>query len=552
MSSVLREDWFESRGIPANSSTLFFPVLEMIANPSSSLSLLFDSSLYSWVLLLTVVPGNSNYTTIPGDEQIHFLFKITVITPQQNQQLDEYYGIKKRSESVESFSQETKLQQNINLDNIRYGRAEKAPPVTSFALFGGAQATSFLSILKNKAIRQNDYETAGVMRVLDYLRPMIMQNNYHLGVIVMPKYSNASTLARRIKAGWKITLDFNAEQIASVLKMIIWHKGMPFDLHENNQLLDMMNDELVIIDYGRTSGLLEPGDNFLDSASKRRIYDEITGKYEPEFNRLEGEYSKNPSIDANSKLYQEICRYMNAVLAWVKEIEIRGNMRRFPKRYDSNPEDASKMTFIRKIMMLDPVTNCEVLYTAFKKLVEYNKVKNRGLTQHEISKFIKEGRIIAFERVEPVAFYCDIPQQIGPFQMETTEPRNSSVSSAQGVGHTSRYIDSSSHSATVINEGPPNQISTPSFSPDQVQGPVQGPVQDESSVSSMETDKHQTTDSFWKSFGGIRMGTKSKSYRNATPKYVKNRTKYLISKRKRKTRKTRKTKKQRKTRKTKK
>lgn len=38
MSSVLKEGWFESRGITRGPNTLFFPVLEMIANPTSVIS----------------------------------------------------------------------------------------------------------------------------------------------------------------------------------------------------------------------------------------------------------------------------------------------------------------------------------------------------------------------------------------------------------------------------------------------------------------------------------------------------------------------------------
>lgn len=38
MSSVLKEGWFESRGITRGPNTQFFPVLEMIANPTSVIS----------------------------------------------------------------------------------------------------------------------------------------------------------------------------------------------------------------------------------------------------------------------------------------------------------------------------------------------------------------------------------------------------------------------------------------------------------------------------------------------------------------------------------
>ena len=228
MSSLLKDGWFESRGIaPPNTSTLILPVLEMIEDPTSVLSVFFDTSLKSFVLLLDVQPGHSMYTNLSDDEQTEFLLKISVISDINDRRLTKYNTvISKETETADSFKTESELQQNINLDTVRYGSTEKAPPVTSFALFGGINATSFLSILKNKAIGQNRPESAQVLVVVDYLRTEIMRYNYQIGVIVMPRISGSIPMA----ANTFITWDIVAEQIASVLQIVIKQKSIPFDL----------------------------------------------------------------------------------------------------------------------------------------------------------------------------------------------------------------------------------------------------------------------------------------------------------------------------------
>ena len=219
MSSVLKAGWFASRVIDPNTSTLILPVLEMIEDPTSVLSVFFDTSLKSFVLLLGVQPGHSMYTNLSDDEQTEFLLKISVISDRNDTSLTKYTNanISKSTESADSFKTESELQQNINLDTIRYGSTEKAPPVTSFALFGGINATSFLSILKNKANSQRRAESAQVLVVVDYLRTEIMRNHYQIGVIVMPRISGSIPMA----ANTIITWDIVAEQIASVLQIVI-------------------------------------------------------------------------------------------------------------------------------------------------------------------------------------------------------------------------------------------------------------------------------------------------------------------------------------------
>lgn len=583
MSSVLREDWFASRDIPANTSTVFLPILEMIANPTSVISVFFDTSLKSWVLLLRVQPGNSMYENFSSVEQTEFLLKIAVITRENDETLPQYKVFtKKQSESAQSFTEEAERQQTMSMDSARYNSDEICPPVTSYALLPYHQATasspeatdatSFLSILKNKVISQRSipmspdemYKSEDVLIVVDYLRNLVMRHRFKvlpftdeitilgLGVIVMPREVNSITLSDYIKnlGGGPISYRVLAEQTASVLQLVIKQKVIPFDLHNKNQLID---DKLSvkIIDFGRSVGV-KPGDvgdeDFLTTEQKHDAYNEITKLhgYEPLLNGLERTIDTRGRYDATSRDHAKICETILEILLWIRSIELMGVSQRFRK---SN--QVSKMSFIEQIEQMRPTDKCLTLYTAFQIFKSSNAINDERITQRKINKLIGQHRVIGFGGVTSDDFYCHIPQSVGPFPMETNEPPDTYVSSAQG-GPRSRYIDSTSDSATVVNTGPQlanisssKQNSTPSFSPNQNADPqVFG-----NSLSHPNFGSYQKTDSFWKSFGGVRMRTKSKSYRNAVPKYVKNRTKYLISKSKRKTRKP---KKQRKTRKSKK
>jgi hypothetical protein len=445
------------------------------------------------------------------------------------------------------------------------------------------------------------YKSEDVKHVVDYLRILVMRHKFKvlpfspeitilgLGVIVMPREVNSITVSDFIKnlGGVPIPYVVFAQQAASLLQLVIKQKVIPFDLHGKNQLID---DKLSvkIIDFGRSVGV-KPGDvgdeDFLSREEKAHAYNEINGLhgYEPQLNGLERAIDTREPYNSKNIGQAKICQTIEEILLWIRSIELAGVSRRFSR---SNP--SSKMTFIEEIEKMDPTDKCLTLYTAFKIFISSNAINDKTITQGRIRELIGENRLVGFGRANPLVFYCHIPQTIGPFTMETTEPPDTNVTSAQG-GPPSRYIDSSD-SATVINAGPQlaNMSSTQLMPQAFAQGPqlanlssstqlmppafAQGPqlANMSSSTQLMPQAFAQGpnpgqspgpgTSTFWgsfyesskdqgsrKGFGGsyktrskIKTKRRLKLYRNLAPKYVKNRTKYLTSKRKRKTRKTKK------------
>lgn len=519
------------------------------------------------------------YENFSRVEQTEFLLKISVITRENDETLPQYKVFtKKQSESQESFTEEAERQQTMSMDSARYNSDEICPPVTSYALFGydpaasatsrgkAAAATSFLSVLKNKVISQRSipmspdelYKSEDVNKVVDYLRILVMRHRFKvlpftpeitilgLGVIVMPREVNSITVSDYIKnlGGGPISYKVLAQQAASLLQLVIKQKVIPFDLHGKNQLID---DKLSvkIIDFGRSVGV-KPGDvgdeAFLTDEEKAHVYNEITQLhgYEPQLNGLERRIDTRVPYDAKNRDHAKICQTIEEILLWIKSIELAGVSRRFGR---SNP--SSKMTFIEQIEQMNPTDKCLTLYTAFQIFISSIAINDEKITQGEIGQLISEHRIIGFRGLEPIVFYCHIPSEVGPFTMETTEPPDTNVSSAQG-GPPSRYLDSSD-SATVVNAGPQlanlssSQFSTPAFA--QSPGPGTTTFWGSFNQSSKDQGSGKGFGGSYKTRSKIKTKRRLKSYRNLASKYVKKRAKYLTSKRKRKQRKTKKNKK---------
>jgi hypothetical protein len=513
MSSVLVEDFFERIGEVPAGNNLFFPILIMLEDPTSEISVFFDSSLKSWVLLLRTQPGHSLYTDLAGNEQSDFLLKIAVLTRKNDQKLEMYkINIKKQSESLDSFKQEAELQQNISIDSARYGSREICPPITTFALLinnpatnsmpEASAATEFLRILENKAINQNNAESENVLEVLEYLKNLVMRRIFSfgddnppiiilgLGVLVMPRMVGSITVSDYIKSlnHGPIPYTVLAQQAASLLQIVIKQKVIPFDLHTKNQLIDD-NLSVKIIDFGRSVGV-KPGDvgdeDFLTNSHKAIILNKITefDGFESKLNRFESHVDTREKYNPRNKYHNQICETVNAILLWVREIELMGNRRRFPGR-----EPVSRFGFIRDIEKMPHEDKCRTLYAAFKIFIDSNTIRDRGVTQRKIGELTELGRIIGFGGVGPETFaVTKIPDNIGGFDISIYEPEETRYNNASGflIGNSDGSDLESTAVATEIIQTPGdhNLSSFTPYTPFTPHTPFTPPVQQEQQFAS--------------------------------------------------------------------
>ena len=493
MSSLLKDGYFSSRpdllqGGRILSNILFFPVIEMISDPTSVISIFFDTSLKSWVLKLVVLPGRSMYTNISGVEQIQFIIKLCIVTPPITtrdgvvvpiyKKMQDYYSINgnptpypKSSETADSIFSESKIQQDVSLDSILGGSNEVSPPVTSFVIFDVPQSAEFLSILKNKALLQGSRD---LIHTIDYLRPIIMHGDMHggykLGVIVMPMVLNSIPVSQIQISDDKLRI----ETTTSVVRLVVIDKAFPFDLHTNNRLYvtdptNPLNNRVVLIDFGRTSGLRPDDDDnsYIDKQDRITLYELITSNYELRLNRLSRSFESNKNnAAATAAMEGEICQYMKEVLEWIKNVEIQCNQKREQMLHGGHldPDKAYKMKFIDIILNTpDERARCGLLMESFKNLSDSIKVTNPAINKRAIDAVIREGRIIGFHDVGARDFECSrIPDRIGSFtinkieppqQLGTqTNPRAASASSSDD-SRTASYADSrtASYSRTAAD-----------------------------------------------------------------------------------------------------
>ena len=471
MSSLLKDGYFSSRpdllqGGRILSNILFFPVIEMISDPTSVISIFFDTSLKSWVLKLVVLPGRSMYTNISGVEQTQFIIKLCIVTPPITKngvvvpiytKMPEYFSINgnpspypKSSETADSIFSESKIQQDVSLDSILGGSNEVSPPVTSFVIFDVPQSAEFLSILKNKAFFQGSRD---LIHTIDYLRTTIMNNRYKLGVIVMPMVLNSIPVAQIQISDDKLRI----ETTTSVVRLVVIDKAFPFDLHTNNRLYvtdptNPLNNRVVLIDFGRTSGLRPDDDDnsYIDKQDRIILYELITSNYEPRLYGLLRSFESNKNnAAATAAMEGEICQYMKEVLEWIKNVEIQCNQKReqMLRGRQLDPDEAYKMKFIDIILNTpDERARCGLLMESFKNLSDSIKVTNPAINKRAIDTIISQGRIIGFRGVVASDFECSrIPDRIGNFTINKIEPQPNPQAASAASSSTASYTGTASY-----------------------------------------------------------------------------------------------------------
>ena len=135
--------------------TGFISIIDMVNKPRCDLNLLTYKSLKGFMITLDIPKNDSeylglkNYTTftVPIES---FILKFVVITIGNNKKLSMYKGVKKSSETENSFYEEAKLQQDIWKNSILGARPEICPPVANFFIFYNDNAKNVCDFFENK------------------------------------------------------------------------------------------------------------------------------------------------------------------------------------------------------------------------------------------------------------------------------------------------------------------------------------------------------------------------------------------------------------------
>ena len=328
----------------------FTPIMDMINNRSSALDVLTYKSLKGFMITLDISPEETEYFGLDKYYKFtkpitSFILKFAVITEDNDEELPIYKGIKKHSESKDSYHDEAKLQQNIWKKSIIGGRREICPPVANFSLFDNNNSSELCCIFKSKSRK-----TPNVNSIFNYLLDCISVNqSYGIGVIVMPNIEKSDTFGKFLN--YPDGYDFYGIEInpetrnlayasvsAQIARLFIDIGVIHYDLHSGNILIFVTPDNNIsslIIDFGRASNIFNSiNDDYLTLGEKRS------------FNSKRGNYYNKLFFPHQSDEFKKT--FLIEVLDFISATDHKKNQEIFqftdPKRYqmrwyDSYPKD---------------------------------------------------------------------------------------------------------------------------------------------------------------------------------------------------------------------
>ena len=241
----------------------FTPVYDMAVKDSSIVSLLTASSLKGFMFNLIVDESNSEYLTLNGTQftsvVTKFILKFVVITGNPNFYLGDYNGVRKSSESINTFFEEAKLQQHIWKKSITGGGPAICPSVANLSMFNWINSARLLSFFFHKTDARPDTSEA-----FRFIFNKSNKETRGIGVLVMPTITQSTTLGRFVNLpdnshfyGKAITDVEKSEAVsnvfAQIVRLFIEIGVIHFDLHRGNALI-YLTPELEIksslIDFG--------------------------------------------------------------------------------------------------------------------------------------------------------------------------------------------------------------------------------------------------------------------------------------------------------------
>lgn len=261
----------------------FQPIYDMLSSRGAILKLVSYSSLYGFIVSLDVQKRFAEYYGFVngGFNKLvtSYIIKIVIITHTQGTALPPFKHSRKRSEGLETFFDEAKIQQNTWRKSVSAGMEELCPPVANFSVFAGEDFLRFTDFLVSISFYSKMAECAEYLQ--DYAHANI--RNASMGIIVMPNIPNSVTYYKfkELHSEGRLSdsrfvngsICILAKLLFLLLKLRVFHH----DFHSGNSMVSVAPpNDCMIIDFGRTSDLNDQTDNkFLNAAEKLDMINHI-------------------------------------------------------------------------------------------------------------------------------------------------------------------------------------------------------------------------------------------------------------------------------------
>ena len=373
----------------------FTPVYDMVDKDSSTVSLLTANSLKGFMFNLNVDEPNSEYLTLNGTRftsvVTKFILKFVVLTGRPDFHLGDYNGIRKSSESPESFFEEAKLQQSIWKQSIAGARPAICPPVANLSMFDTINSARMLWFFFRKTNTRPD-----TSQVFDFIFNSSNKAGRGTGVLVMPTITKSTTLGSFLDLpdnshfyGKVITDAEKSEAVSNVFaqiaRLFIEIGVIHFDLHSGNAMI-YLTPELEIksslIDFGRASNILSGvDDDFITKEYKEASVKVEMKNFYDEFFRLTRDRD-----NSNDKK----CDYMQRVLMLIARADFTVNN----DRYYNNDGKRFQMRWYFKFSKYIPLM--ARAFDILQTMILVN-IDSTGILPGTLKSYERDGYLVNFD-----------------------------------------------------------------------------------------------------------------------------------------------------------
>ena len=217
-------------------------ILPMIRDKDTKFEILNTSSMYGFVVVMTVNISISNFVNDDEEPVNEFVIKICELNSPNSKCVNTLRkaavpgGLFKKSLSYNMFLLEGKTQQKIWSERLEHGLKPICPAFTSLKIIN---EPGLILELVNTLFQSNG-------EIVNYLSSEITTYSYDLGFMMMEKIDGV--VLKSVYKGLESTARFIC---AIAITLYLEHNVINIDLNQGNLMLNVSTGNLTMIDYGQ-------------------------------------------------------------------------------------------------------------------------------------------------------------------------------------------------------------------------------------------------------------------------------------------------------------
>lgn len=265
----------------------FDNILEMMKSDSAKISTVTYTSLYGFILKLTVDSKDSRYNNLSDtgnftSSQTDFILKLVPVQEDHEQDIpNKFQGKDKRTNIDKDFIKEADVQMDIFAKSIVGGKEPICPGIADIQILtnDASDIVNFLRLVSEKAI---DEDAKKICAYLNKLSKTKSDKGYDikLGILTMAtiespvclyEYHNNALASGSNNDTNKKLVNMYANAISQLILLIYKVGYIHHDLHNANIIVSERTGKTMIIDFGRVSKLHTSDHEYLKEYDKTQL-----------------------------------------------------------------------------------------------------------------------------------------------------------------------------------------------------------------------------------------------------------------------------------------